>query len=461
VIAEPLHFTSATQLARMIRSREISVRETMLAFLSRIDRLNPKLNAIVGRLEELACLSAASAADRAIADGRFVGRLHGLPVAIKDLEPLAGFPWTRGSLAYRDAVATEDSAIVQRLKAAGAIPIGKTNVPEFGMGSHTYNRVHGVTRNPWNLAKTAGGSSGGAAAAVAAGLLSFADGSDFGGSLRNPANFTNIVGMRPSIGLVPDAPNPLPGVGFGVKGPLARSVEDLALVLSVLSDADFTLDLDRDVRGLRIAWAPDLGGLPVDRQVRRIVDAQRYVFEDLGCRVHDAAPEFHGVDEFFMTIRAARSWKTLGPLLDTHRDELKPEAVWEIEAGSHVTDTKLASAMERYAAFVEQMRRFHETFHYLVCVVNQVPPFDVTGDWPHDIAGVQMDHYIAWMKSAYWISATAGPAISVPAGFTGDGLPVGIQIVGARGNDAGVLRLAHAFEQATNVGRRRPPIAIN
>jgi amidase len=211
---------------------------------------------------------------------------------------------------------------------------------------------------------------------------------------------------------------------------------------------------------MRVAWAPDLGGLPVDRQVRRIVDAQRRVFEDLGCRVHEVSPEFHGVDEFFMTIRAARSWMTLGPLLEAHGDELKPEAVSEIEAGARVTEAQLASAMERYAAFVEQMRRFHDTFHYLVCVVNQVPPFDASTDWPHEIAGTKMDHYIAWMKSTYWISATAGPAISMPAGFTGDGLPVGIQIVGARGNDAGVLRLAHAFEQATGVGNRRPPIAL-
>jgi amidase len=460
VTVEPLHFASVSKLARMIRTREISVRETMLEFLGRIDRLNPKLNAIVAKLDEQACLSAASTADRAIAERRVIGRLHGLPIAVKDLEPLTGFRWTRGSLAYVNEVATEDSVIVQRLKAAGAIPIGKTNVPEFGMGSHTYNRVYGVTRNPWDLTKTAGGSSGGAAAAVAAGLLPFADGSDVGGSLRNPANFNNIVGMRPSVGLVPDAPNPLPGVGFGVKGPLARTVDDLALVLSILADVDCSVDLGCEVRGARIAWAPDLGGLPVDRQVRRVVDAQRRVFEDLGCRVHEAAPEFHGVDDFFLTIRAARSWMTLGPLLETHGGEMKPEAVAEIEAGARVTDAQLASALERYAAFVEQMRRFHETFHYIVSVVNQVPPFDAAADWPHEIAGTKMDHYIAWMKSTYWISATAGPAISMPAGFTSDGLPVGIQIVGARGNDAGVLRLAHAFEQATGVGRRRPPTAL-
>jgi amidase len=460
VTSDQVGFASARELARMIRAREVSAREVMTAFLHRISRLNLQLNAIVANADDDRCLAWADEADRAIASGRDVGPLHGLPIAIKDLEPLTGFRWTRGSLAFAKEVATEDSAIVARMKQAGAIPIGKTNVPEFGMGSHTYNKVYGTTKNPWDLRKTAGGSSGGAAAAVAAGLLPLADGSDFGGSLRNPANFTNIVGMRPSYGLVPDDPNPWPAVGFGVKGPLARSVSDLALLLSVLAASDFKL-VAPPASGLRVAWSPDLGGLPLDRRVRDVLDAQRGTFVDLGCRVEEAHPDFAGVDEFFMTIRTARSWRTLGSLLEWDRDDLKPEAVSEIEAGSRVTLDQLAAAQARHWEFLQRMRRFHERYDVIVCAVNQVPPFDASLDWPHDVDGVAMDHYISWMKSAYWISATFGPAISVPAGFTHDGLPVGIQIAGARGDDLRVLQLAAAFEAATGVGRRRPPIALD
>jgi amidase len=218
-------------------------------------------------------------------------------------------------------------------------------------------------------------------------------------------------------------------------------------------------ELERDFAGVRVAWSPDLGGLPVDRRVRGVIDRQCRTFEDLGCHVDEACPDFSGVDDFFLTIRAARSWQTLGPLLDAHRDDIKPEAVWEIERGSRVTAAQLANAIDRHKAFLDRMRRFHERYDFLVSVVNQVPPFDASIDWPKEIEGVRMENYIAWMKSAYWISATSGPSLSVPAGFTADGLPVGIQIAGRRGDDRGVLQLAYAFEQATGFGRRRPPLA--
>ena len=454
-------FTPARELARLIRSRTLSAREVMAACLDRIARFNPQLNAIVGALPDEECLALADDADRVLAAGSETGPLHGLPIAIKDLEPAAGLRWTRGSLAFASDLASDDSTIVRRMRQAGAIPIGKTNVPEFGMGSQTYNRVYGVTRNPWNLAKTAGGSSGGAAAAVAAGLLPVADGSDFGGSLRNPANFTNIVGLRPSFGLVPDDPNPLPGVGFGVKGPIARSVDDLAWLLAVLAGRDLS-NVKNALRAdqIRVAWSPDLGGLPLAPEVRRVLDAQRAAFVDVGCQIEEAHPDFDGVDDFFLTIRAARSWRTLGPLLERHRDVIKPEAIWEIECGSRVSGAELATAQSRHAAFLDRMRAFHQRYDFIVCAVNQVAPFDVSVEWPREIDGVPMDNYIAWMKSAYWISATSGPAISVPAGFTDDGLPVGIQIAGAPGHDLGVLQLAARFEAATGTGRRRPPMAI-
>ena len=453
-------FTPARELARLIRSRTLSAREVMAACLDRIARLNPQLNAIVGALPDDDCLALADDADRVLAAGSEPGPLHGVPIAIKDLEPAAGLRWSRGSLAFADELASDDSTIVRRMKQAGAIPIGKTNVPEFGMGSQTYNRVYGVTRNPWNLSKTAGGSSGGAAAAVAAGLLPLADGSDFGGSLRNPANFTNIVGMRPSFGLVPDDPNPVPGVGFGVKGPIARSVDDLAWLLSVLAGRDFSHVTSVRADQIRVAWSPDLGGLPLAPEVRRVLDAQRAAFVDLGCQIEEAHPDFSGVDDFFLTIRMARSWRTLGPLLEKHRAVIKPEAIWEIECGSHVTAAELATAQSHHAAFRDRMRAFHQRYDFIVCAVNQVAPFDVSVEWPRDIDGVPMDNYIAWMKSAYWISATFGPAISVPAGFTEDALPVGIQIAGAPGNDLGVLQLAALFESATGTGRARPPVAM-
>ena len=361
---------------------------------------------------------------------------------------------------------------MERIRAAGAIPIGKTNVPEFGMGSHTFNRVYGTTLNPYNPAKSAGGSSGGAAAALAAGLLPLADGSDLGGSLRNPGSFNNVVGFRPSVGLVPLAPTPLPFLGFLTKGPLGRSVSDVAFLLSVLAGPDirdpgtypsdprlFSGALVRRFDGTRIAWSLDLGGLPVDAGVRSAVEKQRRTFEDLGCVVDDACPDFQDADEIFLTIRRWRSWILLGPLLES-RGMLKPEAVDEIEAGARVDKDRLTRAMVRHGELMDRVRRFQQTYEFFVCAVSQVPPFDATLDWPREIEGVRMESYIDWMKSAYWVTTTFCPAISVPAGFTPEGLPVGIQIVGRFRGDWSVLQLAHAFEQATRFGLSRPRLGL-
>ena len=468
-MADALCFTSARELAGMIRSRQVSAREVMSAFLAQIARLNPSLNAIVAKLDDQSCLALAEAADRELASGRPVGPLHGLPIAFKDLESAVGFPFTKGSPIFKDVMPAEDSVIVERLRRAGAIPIGKTNVPEFGMGSHTYNRVYGTTFNPYDRTKSAGGSSGGAGAAIASGMLPLADGGDLGGSLRNPANFNNIVALRPTVGLVPIAPTPLPLVGVSVKGPMARSVSDVAFMLSVMAGADgrdpqtypsapadFRLPLERDWKGVRVAWSPDLGGLPLDRRVRAVLESQRQTFADLGCIVEEATPDLTDVDEIFLTLRSWANWNTNGALLAEHRSAMKPEAIWDIEAGAKLTGADIARAMMRHGALLERMRVFQEKYEFLVCAVNQVPPFDASLDWPKAIDGVPMENYVAWMKSAYWISTTCRPAISVPAGFTPEGLPVGIQIVGRHRDDLGVLRLGHAFEQATGVGKRRP-----
>lgn len=466
-------FLGASQLAGRIRSRALSAREVMSAFLAQIERVNPRINAIVAKLPDDQCLALADEADRQLASGAGVGPLHGLPFAFKELDPAVGFPMTRGSPIFKDFMPQEDSVLAQRVRAAGAIPIGKTNISEFGMGSHSYNSVYGTTHNPYDLSKTAGGSSGGAGAALAAGLLPLASGSDLGGSLRNPANFNNIVALRPTVGLVPAAPVALPFLGFTVKGPMARSVEDVAFLLSVIAGADardplsypsepqaFAQPLERDLKGVRVAWSLDLGGLPLDARVRAVLSRQRKTFEDLGCIVEEACPDFSGADEVFLTLRAWNYFHALGALLKGHRGEMKPEAVWQIEAGSNLSGADVAKAMAQHGVLIERLRRFFEKYEFLVCAVNQVPPFDAAIDWPKEIAGVEMENYLTWMKSAYWITTTFGPAMSVPAGFTGDGLPVGIQLVGRRHDDFGVLRLAHAFEQATGFGRIKPALAV-
>ena len=467
-----LCFMSARELATLISSRKLSAREVMVAYLKQINRVNPTINAIVAKLDDDTCLVLADEADRRMARRERVGPLHGLPIAFKDLEPVVGFPWTMGSPIYRDHMPTEDSVLVERLRKAGVIPIGKTNVPEFGMGSQTYNQVYGTTVNPYDVTKTAGGSSGGAGAALAAGLLPLADGSDLGGSLRNPANFNNIVALRPTVGLVPTAPTAMPFLGFAVKGPMARSVEDTAFLLSVMAGSDsrdpgcypsdpsvFAKPLDRDFKGVRVAWCPDLGGLPLDRRVRAVLEAQRRSFEALGCIVEEACPDLTGADRVFLVIRMWRTWNTLGPLLEEHRNQMKPDAVWEIESGARLTAAEISEAMEQHGAIMERMRRFQERYEFMLCAVSQVPPFDATLHRPMEIEGTKMENYIGWMESACRITVTFHPAISVPAGFTAEGLPVGIQIVGRYRDDLGVLQIAHAFEQATGFGQRRPTIA--
>lgn len=459
-------------MADAIRRRQLSAREAMAAFLGQIARVNPKINAIVAKLDDDKCLALADQADRQLAKGADVGPLHGLPFAFKDLDAAVGFPMTRGSPIFKDFMPAEDSVLVERLKRAGVIAIGKTNVSEFGMGSHTYNAVYGTTLNPYDPTKSAGGSSGGAGAALAAGLLPLASGSDLGGSLRNPANFNNVVALRPTVGLVPAAPTALPFLGFTVKGPMARSVADVALLLSAIAGPDsrdpicypsepaaFARPLERDCKNIRIAWCLDLGGLPLDRRVRSVLDAQRKSFVDLGCVVEDACPDLSGADNVFLTLRAWNYWHTLGPLLEKHRHAMKPEAVRQIESGATLTGADVANAMARQGELMARFRKFQDHYEFLVCAVNQLPPFDAAIDWPKEVEGVAMDNYLAWMKTAYWITPTFCPAMSVPAGFTSEGMPVGIQIVGRYRDDLAVLQIAHAFEDATQFGKRRPALA--
>jgi len=471
VPASDLCFLTACELARRIRAKQDSASEVVEAHLAQIARVNPRVNAIVTLLAEPA-MEQARAADEALARGEQVGPLHGLPVVHKDLTFTKGIRTTFGSLLMKDFIPDHDALIVERLKRAGAITIGKTNVPEFGAGSQTYNEVFGATLNPYDVTKTCGGSSGGAAVALACGMVPIADGSDMGGSLRNPANFCNVVGLRPSPGRVPVWPAQLGWSPLAVDGPMARTVQDTALMLGVIAGPDtrspiaiaepgesVARPLVRDFRGVRVAWSRDLGGLPVDPRVTAALEAQRPVFASLGCVIDDGEPDFTDADDVFKTWRAWCFESMLGGLPEEQRAVVKQTVVAEIDTGRRLTGPQLARAERQRTALYHRVRQFMETHEFLILPVNQVPPFDVRQRYVTEINGVAMDTYIDWMRSCYFVSITGLPAISVPCGFTPAGLPVGVQIVGRHQDDRGVLQLAYAFEQATGFWKRRPPVA--
>jgi amidase len=462
---------TATELAGRIRARELSVTEVVQAHLAQIERANPAVNAIVTLTAERA-LEEARARDAALARGEAAGPLLGLPIAHKDLVATRGIRTTHGSPIYRDHVPEEDALIIERLRAAGAVTVGKTNTPEFGAGSQTFNEVFGPTLNPYDARRTCGGSSGGAAVALACGMVPIADGSDLGGSLRNPASFCNVVGLRPAAGRVPAWPSDAAWFPLSVLGPMARTVQDAALLLSVLAGFDrrspiaiaesgerFRAPLGRDFRGVRVAWSRDLGGLPVDRRVTAVLEAQRRTFEALGCVVEEGQPDLSDAREIFQVLRAWIFALKYGPLLAEHRHQMKDTVIWNVEEGLKLTGRDLAEAEVRRTRLYHRVRTFMEGHEFLVAPATQVPPFDVTQPYVTEINGVRLPTYIDWMRACSDITVTGLPAISVPAGFTGDGLPVGVQIIGRHQDEWGVLQLAHAFEQATGSGRRRPPLA--
>ena len=450
---------SAVELARLIHAKELSAREVVGAHLAQIDRVNPTVNAIVTLVADRA-MAAALAADEALASGLAVGPLHGLPIAHKDLQPTRGIRTTFGSPIYRDFVPAEDSLVVERLRLAGAIVVGKTNTPEFGAGSQTFNPVFGATLNPYDRTKTCGGSSGGAAVALATGMLPIADGSDMGGSLRNPASFCNIVGMRPSPGRVPTWPAATAWSTLSVDGPMARSVADVALMLSAIAGPDsrspiaidevgsrFAAPLDRDFSGVRVAWWKNLDGVPVDRRVRDAVNVQRGVFESLGCIVDEAEPDFRDFDAVFKTVRALAFLTGVAPRVAGHRELVKDTILWEIDRGERLTAGEIAWAETKRTELYHRMRAFMQRYDFFVLPSTQVPAFDVNQPYVTEIDGVAMETYIDWMKSCYYISLVGNPAISVPCGFTPEGLPVGLQIVARHRDDWGLLQMAHAFER--------------
>ncbi len=469
--APELCFMTATELVELIRSRRVSVREVLRQHLGRIERINSKVNAICTLVAEQA-LEQAAAADEALAHRAAAGPLLGLPIAIKDLASTKGIRTTFGSLAYKDFIPDQDDLFVTRLKGAGAIVIGKTNTPEFGAGSQTFNRVFGITRNPYDLTRTCGGSSGGAAAALACGMIPIADGSDLGGSVRNPPNFCNVVGLRPSPGRIPRYPNRQPWNTLPVLGPMARSVRDVALLLSVMAGPDprdpisleeagarFSAPLERSFKGARLAFSPDLGQFPVQREVTDVIEKALPAFRDLGCEVERAHPDFSGAAEIFQVLRARDYAFSYREDLEKNRHLLKDTVIWNIEQGLKLSALDVSHAQAQRAALYHRVRDFLDRFQFLLLPVSQVVPFPVEVEWVREINGIKMETYIDWMKSCSFITLTGLPAMSVPCGFTPGGLPVGLQIVGRRHQEFEVLQLGFAFEQATRFAMRHPAMA--
>jgi amidase len=466
-----LCFLRAVDIAALIRQKKLSAREIMQAHLQQISLINAKVSALVTLVPEDQLLAQAAAADEGAAKGNWRGPLHGLPVAAKDLHETAGIRTTYGSPLHRNFVPDFDCRVVQREKQAGAIIIGKSNVPEWGLGSQTFNPVFGPTRNPYDLTKTCGGSTGGGAVALACGMVPLADGSDMGGSLRNPPNFCNVVGIRPSPGRVSNVPSRLGWFTLSVPGPVARNVTDCAFLLSVQAGYDhhYPISIDqpgsqfaqplgeRSFKGTRIAIFKDLG-LPWEAEVKNAVHAQTKVFESLGCIVEEAEPDFTDANEAFL---AWRHWSTelaFGDLIATHGDQLNEYVHWHVEEGRQLTGPYLSRIEAKRTELFQRITAFFSKYEFFVLPVNQVLPFDVNAHYPTEIAGTKMENYIAWMKSAYYISAVGNPAASVPCAFSQSGLPIGLQIVGRHHDDWGVLQLAYAFEQATNIGHRRSPL---
>ncbi len=469
-----LNWLTAVELSSIIRRGEISATEVLQAHIAQIEALNPRLNAIVTYLPEMA-LERARQADEKQARGEELGILHGLPIAHKDLAETAGIRTTMGSPIFADYVPEADDLIIARLKAAGCLTLGKTNVPEFGAGSHTFNPVFGATRNPYDLARTCGGSSGGAAVALAAGMIPIADGSDLGGSLRNPASFCNVVGFRPSPGRVPSYPKSMAWDSLGVVGPMARTVQDVALTLQAIAGYDpraplslheppslFAQSLERDITSLKLAYSPDLGRLPVEPSVTETIEAQLPVLEDMGCHVERAQPDFRDAYEIFQTLRAWSFEQSFAERFAEFGEEAFKDTIrWNAAQGRDLSGPDISRAEVKRSELFHRVREFLDVYEFLLLPTAQVPPFLLEWEYPTRVNGEAMETYIDWMMSCAFITVTGLPAISVPCGFTADGLPVGLQIVGRPHSDFAVLQLAYAFQEATRFYRRKPAICVD
>ncbi|MEO7126352.1 MAG: amidase [Nakamurella sp.] len=464
-----LCYRPAVVLEAMLRAKEISARELLDAHLDRIDEVNPAINAIITHTPELA-LEQARAADDAAARGEFLGPLHGLPVAFKDNHQTKGIKTTYGSATRKDFVPDVDDVVVERMKNAGIVTLGKTNIPEFAAGGHTFNELFGITRNPYDLSVTAGGSSGGAAAALAAGMHPIADGNDMGGSLRLPAGYCNVIGLRPSAGRVPVYPAGDSFAGLSVSGPMGRTVADVALLLSVMAGPDLRSPIsleepgasfarvpDGGMTGKRIAFSVDLGGaVKVEPEIASIVRAAAAFCEDAGAIVEEVSPDFTGADECFRTLRAWQFEATLGEFLDSYRDTVRPSLYANMLQGRELTGPQIGRAAVLRTQLFHRMREFLTTYDALLLPIAPLPAFDVDIQFPETVAGEAQPDYLGWMQAVCAVTTTGHPAIAMPAGFCAAGTPVGVQFVGRHRGETELLGLAAGFEAVTGFAKRRP-----
>ncbi|MGV3548211.1 amidase [Rhizobium sp.] len=463
---------SATDLSSAIHRRELTCVAVMQAYLDRIGAINPVINAIVNLRDADALISEAHAADRELIEGDSRGFLHGMPFAIKDLSEAKGLPCTYGSPLTRNFVPDFDDIHVGRIRAAGAIFIGKTNVPEKGLGSHSYNPIFGTTRNPYDRTKSAGGSSGGAAAGLAARILPLADGSDMMGSLRNPAGFNNVIGFRPSFGRVPALDNEIYMGQLSTNGPMGRTVADVAALLDIQSGYDFRdpLSLPKvdvtwikplDAKRLKIGWLGDYGGyLPFGPGMLDLCEQALETFRSLGASVEKVEPAFD-------MARLWTGWKTMRHFLIANsnaadyadlerRAALKPELLWEIENGRDLRAADVHAASVIRSDWYRHVLDLFERYDFLILPSAQVFPFDAEQHWPKEIAGRGMDTYHRWMEVVIGPSMIGLPVAALPAGFGADGLPAGIQIIGPPRADRRVLEIALTYEHATDWLARTP-----
>jgi len=466
---EPLHYRTATELARALLAKELSAREVVTAHLERIEAVNPLLNAVITLVPE-AALAQAAAADQAAARGEFAGPLHGIPVAHKDNHLTAGIRTTFGSLSRAEFVPDVDDLVIQRMKAAGVITLGKTNIPEFAAGGHTFNDVFGITRNPYDPTVTAGGSSGGAAAALAAGMHPLADGNDFGGSLRLPAGYCNVIGLRPSAGRVPVYPAADGFAGLSVQGPMARTVDDVALLLGVMAGPDrrspisledngsaFGVVPEGGLGGRRVAFSVDLGGtVEVEPEIAELVRRAAASAEGAGAAVDEACPDFTGADECFRTLRAWQFEATLGAVLDQHRSQVRPSLHENMLTGRELTGPQVGRAAVLRTELFHRMREFLRTYDLLILPVSPLAAFEAEIQYPEVVAGEPQPDYLGWMRAVCAITVTGHPAISMPAGFTAAGTPVGVQLVGRHRAERELLGMAKGFESVTGFASRHP-----
>ena len=463
------------ELSNAIHSKKVSCQEVMTSYLDHIARVNPKVNAIVSLQEREGLVAQAAERDAQLAHGESLGWMHGFPHAVKDLVPTKGIR-TSGGSPLVDGIPDHDAICVERLRRNGAILIGKTNVPEFGLGSQSYNPIFGVTRNAYVQTKTAGGSSGGAAASLALRMLPVADGSDFMGSLRNPAAFNNVIGFRPSFGRVPAGPG---GEAYLAEpwslGSMGRTVRDVAMLLSVMAGPDervplaieqdpaiYTRPLERDFHGTRLGWLGDLGGrLQFEAGILDMCTRSFRAFESFGCTVEEARSEF-SMERLWQTLLTIRHWLNAAELGEFYADpakraKLKPEAQWEVEGGLRLTGADVANAFAARTQWYEAVRKLFLRFDYLLIPSAQVFPFDADVHWPRSINGVAMDTYHRWMEVMVPGTLLDCPVIGVPVGFNDEGLPTGMQIIGKNHADFAVLQLAHAYEQASHSVREKIP----